>query len=77
MPAEVGESQLRAGMGRSLRTITRIPPGQPSRSSSPVISATQAPGRASPSASQAGSQTRPGIWRIASCVSSVMVIPTE
>ena len=33
------------GCGRSLRTITRIPFGQAARSSMPVSSATQAPGR--------------------------------
>ena len=33
------------GWGRSLRTITRIPAGQDDRSSRPVSSATQAPGR--------------------------------
>ena len=48
---DVDEPQLRAGCGRSLRTITRIPAGQPVRSSRPVSSATQAPGRTWPPAS--------------------------
>jgi hypothetical protein len=39
------------GWGRSLRTMTRIPAGQFAGSSRPVSSATQAPGRAWPSAS--------------------------
>ena len=39
------------GCGRSLRTMTRIPPGQLSRSSSPVMSATHAPSRTCPSPS--------------------------
>ena len=39
------------GCGRSLRTMTRIPPGQPPVSSRPVMSATQPPSRTSPSPS--------------------------
>jgi hypothetical protein len=65
------------GWGRSLRAMTRIPVGQFARSSRPVISATQAPGRTWPSASQAGSQIRSGRLRMAACTSSVMVNPTE
>jgi hypothetical protein len=48
---DVGEPQLRAGVRAFLRTMTRIPRGQFTRSSMPVISATQAPGRAWPPAS--------------------------
>jgi hypothetical protein len=46
VPVDVGEPQL--GCGRSLRTMTRIPAGQDNRSSSPVMSATQAPSRTCP-----------------------------
>ena len=48
VPVDVGEPQLRAGCGRSFRAMTRILAGQPSRSSRPVMSATQAPSRTSP-----------------------------
>jgi hypothetical protein len=50
VPADVGEPQLRAGVGRSLRTMTRMPFGQPARSSRPVSSAIQAPSRTRPPA---------------------------
>jgi hypothetical protein len=48
---DVGEPQLRARAGRSFRTMTRIPAGQPGRSSRPVMSATQAPSLTWPSPS--------------------------
>jgi hypothetical protein len=48
VPADAGEAQLGAGVGCSLRTITRIPSGHDDRSSRPVSSATHAPGRTSP-----------------------------
>jgi hypothetical protein len=44
----VGDAQLRAGVGRSLRTTTREPAGQVVRSSMSVISASQAPSRSAP-----------------------------
>ena len=43
----------------------------------PVISATQAPSRGLRSLSQAGVHAPAGIFRIALCMSSVIVIPTE
>jgi hypothetical protein len=51
VPIEVGEPQLHTGCGRSLRTMTRIPAGQPDRLTSPVMSATHAPSRTWPSPS--------------------------
>jgi hypothetical protein len=51
VPADVGEPQLGARVGPSLRTITRIPGDHDERSSRPVSSATHAPGRTWPSAS--------------------------
>jgi hypothetical protein len=43
--AGVGEGELRARMGRSLRRISRDPSGHDDRSIMPVASATQAPSR--------------------------------
>jgi hypothetical protein len=54
-----------------------MPFGQDDRSSMPVISATQAPGRTWPPASQAGVHARAGILPMASWTSSVMVNPVE
>jgi hypothetical protein len=55
VPVDVGEGELRARMGRSLRRISRDPSGHDDRSIMPVASATQAPSR-SPSSSIAGCQ---------------------
>jgi hypothetical protein len=41
---DVGELQLRAGMGRSFRTITRIPDSQPPVSSRPTSTAASGKG---------------------------------
>ena len=49
VPVDVGQAGWAPGWGRSFRAITRIPVGQPVRSSSPVSSATQAPSRICPS----------------------------
>jgi hypothetical protein len=55
VPVHVGEGELGAGVGRSLRKISRDPAGQELRSIMPVASATHAPPR-SPSSSMAGCQ---------------------
>lgn len=66
------------GCGRSLRTIGRIPLGQPFRQSLPASSsATQAPSRTSPSGSTAGVHADAGTFKTAWWMASVMVIPTE
>ena len=57
---DVIETQLSAGWGRSRRTISRIPVGQPSRLSRPVKSARSAPSRGWLSALRAGTQTQSG-----------------
>jgi hypothetical protein len=64
------------GWGRSLRTISRIPVGQPLRTS-PASSATQAPWRTWPSGSTAAVQVEAGTWSTARWTASVIVIPTE
>ena len=65
------------GWGRSRRTMTRIPAGQRVRSSRPVISATSAPSRISPSASTAGVHALSGTRLMASRTWSVTGNPTE
>ena len=65
------------GCGRSLRTITRIPAGQPVRSSRPVSSATQAPA-ADLAVGVIGRGPGPvGEREDGVAMSSVMVKPTE
>jgi hypothetical protein len=64
------------GCGRSLRTISRKPFGQPFWTS-PASSATQAPSRTSPSGSTAGVQAEAGTRRTAWWIASVITIPTE
>jgi len=72
-----GRRNWAPGCGRSLRTISRSPFGQPVRQSLPAsISATQAPSRMSPSGSTAGVQAEAGTFRTAWWMASVMVIPT-
>ena len=51
VPVDVGKAQLRAWVGRSFLAMTRMPGGQPDRSSRPVRSATHAPSRGMPSLS--------------------------
>ncbi len=77
-PAESASVKLNwaPGWGRSLRTISRIPVGQPARTS-PPISATQAPWRTSPSGSTADVQADAGTARTAWWRASVRVMPTE
>jgi hypothetical protein len=75
---DVGEPQLCPGWGRSLRAMTRMPGGQPARSSSPVNSATRAPGRCTPPASQAGVQAPAGTVATASATPAALTgNPTE
>lgn len=64
------------GCGRSLRTISRIPFGQPVRTS-PVSSATQAPSRIPPPVSTAGVQADAGTFSTWLWICSVTVMPTE
>jgi len=61
----VGEGELRAGVWRSRRTITRVSGGQAVRSSRSVISATCPLSRGRPSWSSAGTQAFSGRARIA------------
>jgi hypothetical protein len=64
------------GWGRSLRTISRMPLGQPSRTS-PASSATQALSRTPPSVSTAGVPADAGILRTWLWMASVITMPTE
>ena len=76
MPSASVKRNWAPGCGRSLRTISRIPFGQPFRTS-PPSSATQAPSRISPPGSTAGVQAEAGTFSTAWWMASVMVIPTE
>ena len=77
VPVEIGERQLRAGMGRSRRQINRVPSGQCSRFVWPVSSVTHAPSRCSPSALIARSHAVSGTLRIASRVGALIAYPSE
>ncbi len=70
------QRELSAGVGRSRRTMTRIPSGQADRSRSPVSSATSPPARMPPSASVAGVHTCLGTSARASRIFSVIANPT-
>jgi hypothetical protein len=60
------QGELGAWMGSSRRMITRIPAGQPVRSTNPVTSTTSAPLRTALSASSADTQIRSGSSLMAS-----------
>ena len=77
VPVGVGEPQLRTGWGRSARTMTRIPGGQPDRSSTPVASATHIPAAGPWSASYAGVHAAAGIRPMRSAMSSDRGRPSE
>ncbi len=76
MPSASVRRNWAPGCGRSLRTISRIPFGQPLRQS-PSSSAIQVPPRISPSGSAAGVEADAGTFTTAWWMASVMVTPTE